>query len=208
MKVKKVEILFTGIIAVSDRPVPIDISSIVEKLKGIIEIPLNVGTTVDGKTTIVSSPRSQIDIIQNQSRLEVRDNSGLEPGQKPLPKVIADTLKQLEFGCVAYGFNYDLLISLESTNSPGEIIRDKFLNTSKLKIRTPSAVVGAAVKVRYSDKSTISNLLLDTHGSPDSERFHVNLNVHWDAKQLPVPSALSKSFKDRHRGLIMLLKSW
>ena len=207
MKVKKVEILFTSIVAVSDRPVDIDIRSVVEKLKNIIEIPLNVGTAVDGQTMVVSSPRSQIDIIQSQNRLQVRDNSGLEPGQKPLPKVIADTLKQLGFACVAYGLNYDLLIDLESTNSPGEIIRDKFLNTGKLKIKTPSVVVGAAVKLRYTDKSTTSNLQLDTYGSPGSEKLHINLNVQRDAKQLPL-STLSKSFKDRYRDLMILLKSW
>lgn len=207
MKVKKIEIVFTSIVVISDRPVP-SIRSGVEELKGIIEIPFNVSTTVDGQTTIVSSPRSQLDIIQSPDRLQVRDNSGLEPGQKPLTKVITDTLKQLKLGCVAYGLNYDLLISLESTNPPGEIIRDKFLSTKKLKTKIPSPVVGAAVKLRYADKSTTSNLILDTEGSPGSEKFHVNLNVHWDDKQLPVASTLSKSFKDRYGDLTTLLKSW
>ncbi|TES86861.1 hypothetical protein E3J95_00910 [Candidatus Aerophobetes bacterium] len=206
MKLKDREIMFTSIAMVLDKPVSKD-SVFVEEFSEIIPVPLNVGDAAGGRIRIISSPRSQIDIMLEQNRVQLRDNSGLEPGEKPLSRVAIDTLAKLKRECRAFGLNYDLVFSLESRKPPGEVIRDKFLNAKTLRTKIISPVLATAVRLRYLKHTKTYNLILEPHGDLASDKLHVHLNVHQDARSLPPHDTLAESFKTSYGDLVRLVES-
>lgn len=206
MDIEDREIIYTSVVVVFDiegaRP---RLSA--ETLKKIIRPPLTIGTAGEPGVTVVSSPRDQIDILLGQGRLQVRDNSGREPGEKPVSRIVLDTLVQLAGKYRALGLNYGLAFRLRSGELPAQLIKDKMLNTKFLGSKIDTGFIGTAIKLQYPKGSKIYNLLLEPYEDPKSERFHIDLNVHEDTTTLPPHDVLEKSFKTEYSDLIKLLAS-
>ena len=204
MELEQLEVIYTSIVVVlSCEPVR---RLSIDELKGIIHPPLNIGSSPDG-ITVVSSPRDQLDILLGQSHVQVRDNSGQEPGKKPVSKVIYDVLVPLGVTYRAFGLNYGLVFKAKSDLSPAKLIRDKFLNVGFLEPKLDSPLEGASVRLYYPRGAKICNLLLEPYEGPKSDRFHIDLNVHEDTTSLPPPDALAESFKKEHDDLLKFLAS-
>lgn len=206
MDIEDREIIYTSVVVVFDiegaRP-----RLSVETLKKIIRPPLAIGMTGEPSITVVSSPRDQIDILLGQGRLQVRDNSGREPGKKPVSKIVLDTLMQLGGKHRALGFNYGLAFRLRSGELPAQLIKDKMLNTKFLGSKIDTGFIGTSIKLQYPKGSKTCNLSLEPYENPESERFHIDLNVHEDITTLPPHDALEKSFKIEYSDLMNLLAS-
>ncbi len=204
MKLEQLEVIYTSIVVVlSGEPIK---RLSVDELKGIIHPPLSIGSSPDG-VTIASSARDQIDILLGQSRVQVRDNSGQEPGKKPVPKVIYDVLVPLGVTYRAFGLNYGLAFTVKSDLSPAKLIRDKFLNVAFLEPKLGAPLEGASVRLYYPKGAKICNLLLEPYEGPTADRFHIDLNVHEDTTTLPSQDALAESFKKEHDDLLKFLTS-
>lgn len=204
MELKDLDIVLTNIVVLLNPPEnPVSISP--EELKGVIRAPINVGQTGDG-SLYFNSPRDQIDIIVGRRRLQVQDNSGQEPGQKPLPKVALDVLTLLNTTYRAFGLNYKLFFKPEAKKGPASIIADSLLNTDQINTRLNLEISGAGTRLFYPKGSKICTLLIEPEGGVKGERIHVDLNVHEDTTQLPPHDTLHESLKSEYKALIELLK--
>lgn len=204
MELEQFEVIYTSIVVVlSEEPVR---RLSVDELKRIIHPPLNISSSPDG-VTIASSPRDQIDIYLGQGRVQVRDNSGQEPGKKPVSKVIYDVLVPLGASYRAFGLNYGLTFKIKSDLLPAKLIKDKFLNVGFLEPKLGSSLVGASVRLHYPKGAKVCNLLLEAYEGLKSDRFHADLNVHEDTTSLPPQDALAESFKKEHDDLLKFLAS-
>lgn len=148
---------------------------------------------------ILGIPSKQKDIIIEGSRLRVNDNGGKEPRNSELIKYFQIAFKKLteKDKLVAYGFNYDILVTSEN-----KIDFKKFLGTNVIKSLTANSILESGLRVLSTKKEKRYDLQISPTGNLNKLLIH--LNVHYPLKKIDFQQ-LQKQFEENYLYLIKII---
>lgn len=151
-------------------------------------------------TKILGIPNRQKDIIIQDNRLRVNDNSGKEPTKSELAKYFQIAFNNFvdEIKLIAYGFNYDILVKSEK-----KINFKKLLGRDMLKSLLGSSILESGTRVLFTKREKLYDLRISPTGDPYEILFH--LNAHYSLKKINLPQ-LRKQLNENYLELIRIME--
>ncbi len=166
-----------------------------------------VVTEIPGEMIALVYPTMQVACILGDRRVRVNDGSQQTIGNRPLAAITLATAGLIDRQrLLAYGFNYDILLTLSGVDDSGRLLTENFLlEPSQLAHRLNAQLHATSLRLNYARQGTRYELALE----PDQAgRIKAHLNVHFEGPEcLPNADTLQASFQSEFDGLIATLRN-
>ena len=151
-----------------------------------------------GNSVTVTSPRQQIEVIAQATKINVQDQSGKTDFENSkIPRVLYAIVDSYGTDVTSYGVNF--LLSIECPEPSTWIARHVY--DPELGARTGTTLLGASANIRLDSPPAVLTLLLDAEGE---DRIHVNSNASYQGA-LPDETGLRGQLTSEYADLKRLL---
>jgi len=138
-------------------------------------------------------------------RVRINDGSQLPLGERPIAAIAVATDKIVNSKVVAYGFNYNVVVSLKNEKNSGVFLKYRFLKDPEgIEKRINGTIQAISLRLLYNRDRTVYQLTIEPEVS---DRIKAHLNAHFEKPDaLPDAETLQASFKREFETLVTTLK--
>jgi hypothetical protein len=183
MKIKSQEIKQLNITAVFTEIDQVSITA--QKMREVFGLSEEEGKRspffeIPGVKSLIMPPEKQKDIIFESNRLRLNDKIGKEPKDSDLVQDFHKAFENLvdKTKLVAYGFNYDILITTEEPVDYKNFVGEKMLS-----ILNGGILSEAGMKMIYKKDDKIFDLQISPIGGL-LQQFVAHLNIHYNVNKI------------------------
>lgn len=161
---------------------------------------LTVGPGGIGNTVIVTSPRQQIEVIAQPTKINVQDQSGKKEFEdSKITDVLYAIVDSYGTDVASYGLNF--VLSIECPEPSEWIARHVY--DPRLSARTGKTLLGGSANIRLDSPPVVLTLSLNAEGD---NHIHVNSNASYQGA-LPDETSLRDQLTSQYADLKRLLSN-
>jgi len=174
--------------------------------RDLVEGTAPVVTEIPNEMIALTYPQLQIACLLGDRRVRINDGSQLPIGERPIAAIAVATDKLVNSQVVAYGFNYDAVVSLTGVESSGILLKDRFLqDPGGIEERLNGMIQAISLRLLYRHDRADYQLTVESEAN---NRIKVHLNAHFEKPgALPDAETLQISFKREFATFVTTLKA-
>lgn len=174
--------------------------------RDLVEGVAPVVTEIPNEMIALVYPQLQIACLLGDRRIRVNDGSQLSIGERPIAVIAVAADKLVNFKVIAYGFNYNAVVSLKGVETSDVFLKDRFVkDPDGIEERIKGMIQAVSLRLLYSRDHTAYQLTVEPEAN---DRIKVRLNAHFEKPDaLPDAETLRAAFKREFEGFMTTLKA-